>query len=60
MADVIIMGHTLMYIGNNDPMRAEELFREAGGEVKETKENGIKYIVIKDKLEKNESDNRGT
>ena len=54
MCDMIVMGHTLMYIGDSDPERAEELFRLAGGEVKETKESGIKYIVIKDKSKTND------
>lgn len=54
MCDMIVMGHTLMLIGENDPQRAQELFEMAGGVVKETAENGIKYIVIKDKTEKND------
>jgi hypothetical protein len=54
MSDTIIMGETLMLIGANDPMRAEELFRQANGEVKETKENGVRYIIIKDKTETND------
>jgi hypothetical protein len=53
MCDMIVMGETLMLIGANDPMRAEELFRQANGEVKETK-NGIRYIIIKDKTETND------
>jgi hypothetical protein len=55
MCDMIVLGETLMLIGSNDPMRAEELFRQANGEVKETN-SGIKYIVIKDKTETNDTE----
>ena len=54
MCDMIVLGETLMLIGSNDPLRAEELFRQANGEVKETN-SGIKYIVIKDKPETNDT-----
>ena len=50
---IIVLAQTLMLIGSKDPMRAEELFLQANGEIKEC--NGIQYIVIKDKPDTNES-----
>lgn len=51
---IIVLAQTLMLVGSKDPKRAEELFLEANGEIKECK--GIQYIVIKDKPEINESE----
>ena len=50
---IIVLAQTLMLIGSKDPMRAEELFLQANGEIKEC--NGIQYIVIKDKSESNDT-----
>jgi hypothetical protein len=54
MADIIVLGQTLMLIGSKDPQRAEDLFLSANGEVKE--HNEIRYIIIKDKPESNETE----
>jgi hypothetical protein len=43
-----------MLIGSKDPQRAEDLFLSANGEVKE--HNEIRYIIIKDKPESNETE----
>jgi hypothetical protein len=53
MSSIIVMAQTLMLIGSKDPQRAEELFKQANGEIKETS-NGIKYILIKDKTDTND------
>lgn len=56
MCDMIVLGETLMLIGQSNPQRAQELFEMAGGEIRETKENGVRYIIIKDKTEKNDNE----